>query len=86
MKNKTENTERYENLAMVRWGGNRYFVDFKLKQFIQVDNPTNIIGFDTEFGKQICDKTFITECPYYCGDSDGPKKCSTCQNLGCFPG
>lgn len=86
MKNKTENSERYENMLMVRWGGAIYFVDFELKRFVEVNDLCNFISFDTEMGKQICKKTLPMECPYYCGDSKDQKECSTCQNLGCSPG
>ena len=61
-----------------------YFIDVRLNQFRQVDNPHNFIDFDTEKGQRMYSKCTIMECPA-CGidelfheDEAGNMVCSRC--------
>lgn len=87
MKCKTGNRQTQQQAPIVYLDGAYYFVDFELSRFIEVDNPYNVIAFDTETGERMCGETLIMECPHcgtdqlICeGDSNDQKVCSKCRN------
>ena len=55
-------------LPQVQYGPMRYFVDLRLRQFRDVDNPHNYIDFASEEGQQVCRQAGVVVCPQ-CGAS-----------------
>jgi len=51
-----------KRLPMVRLQNVEYFVDFRLREFRDVSNPSNYIKFDTENGKRMCMECWRLEC------------------------
>ena len=72
-------------LQIVRLHDVDYFVDIRMNQFREVENPHNFIDFDTEIGQQMWSECNIAECPN-CGvddaiwghESGNKKVCSLC--------
>ena len=84
MKNK--NLRSQYQLPIVNLHGVDYFVDTPLNKFREVDNPYNVIDFDSENGQQMCAECVVRECPD-CGfdelfheDETGKMVCSMCGN------
>lgn len=53
-------------LPMVCYRTRRYFVDLRLRQFRDVENPHNFFDFEGEQGRQMCRHEGVTICPM-CG-------------------
>ena len=87
MQKKTGQRRRPRELPIVHWNGLDYFVDGRLNQFREVDNPHNFIDFDTVIGGQMCQECHVMKCPYceldelmYTDDDGNSLECSRCGN------
>ena len=85
METRRANHQRPWQLPIVHWSGADYFVDGRLRQFRQVDNPHNFIDFGTEIGEQMCDECHVMRCPdceqdemMYIDDDGKSWECSRC--------
>ena len=85
MARRAESHRRPWQLPIVHWSGADYFVDGRLRQFRQVDNPHNFIDFGTEIGEQMCDECHVMRCPHceqdelmYTDDDGQSWECSRC--------
>jgi hypothetical protein len=50
-------------LPIVYYETRRYFIDLRLRQFREVENPHDFHDFDGEGGRQMCRQTGVTVCP-----------------------
>jgi len=57
-----------EVLPYVQCGDHRYFVDLKLHQFRNTENPRESIDFDSDEGRRMCMWSGVITCPR-CGIS-----------------
>jgi len=55
-------------LPVVYYRIRRYFVDLRLRQFREIENPGNCVEFESEQGQQMCRQSGIMTCPE-CGMS-----------------
>ena len=67
-KNKQKFVTGPRALPIVGCGGTRYFADLRLREFRDVKDLGNSVGFDGEQGKQMCLQTGVVSCPS-CGMS-----------------
>jgi len=58
-----KNRQRPHQLPIMQLRGADYFVDIRFNLFREVDNPHNVIDFDTEIGRQMWSECHIAECP-----------------------
>ena len=49
-------------LPIAQLGKIQYFVDLRLRQFRDVNNPHNYVDFNSEQGRQMCEHTGVVEC------------------------
>jgi len=49
-------------LPIVQVGPTQYFADLRLRQFRDVSNPHNYVDFDSEQGRQMCERTGVVVC------------------------
>ena len=85
MQKKTGKRRTPRELPIVQWQGLDYFVDGRLNQFREVDNPHNFIDFDTMVGGQMCHELHVMKCPHckldelmYTEDDGNSLECSRC--------
>lgn len=50
-------------MPIVRVGPMQYFTDLRLRQFRDINNPHNYVDFDSEQGRQMCERTGVVQCP-----------------------
>jgi hypothetical protein len=50
-------------LPMVQLGAKTYFVDLRLRQFREVNNPHLYVDFGSDAGRQMCGMANIVSCP-----------------------
>jgi len=59
-------TEEYSGpwiLPVIYYRMKRYFVDLKLRQFREIEDPQNWPDFDSEQGRRMCRQSGVITCP-----------------------
>lgn len=70
-------------LPMIQLGAEIYFVDLRLKQFRQVNNPHVCVEFGSDAGRLMCGRANIVSCPD-CGVSMIIPRVWRGQDLSCI--
>ncbi len=62
MEKKTEETGGPWVLPIIQHGPTQYFVDLRLRLFRNVKDPHDYVDFDSEKGRQMCERVGIVVC------------------------